>query len=148
MVVWWGRLRPTAASSSRSVVIAARCARAARRLRNQQDRPDRPDPAYTSRLRRDRAVISVIAVIALITVTVIAGIVLSGPVRAARTVAKGAVSPVTVVTAGRLCRDRRAGRDRRDPPRSSRSYDGHGPTTGAVTAVTVAGEAPITPLSP
>ena len=46
------------------------------------------------------AVTAVIAVIA-----VIAGIVLPGPVRAARTVAKGAVPPVTVVTAGWIRRD-------------------------------------------
>jgi hypothetical protein len=50
-------------------------------------------------------------------------------------VAKGAVSPVTAVSAGRLRRDLRAGRDRRDSSRSSRSHGGHGPTVGAVTAV-------------
>jgi hypothetical protein len=76
------------------------------------------------------AVAGVIAVI-----EVIAGIVSSGPVRAARTVAKGAVSPVTAVSAGRLRCDLRAGRDRRDSSRSSRSHGGHGPTVGAVTAV-------------
>jgi hypothetical protein len=57
-------------------------------------------------------VTGVIAVIAVI--VVIAGIVSSGPVWAARTVAKGAVSPVTAVFAGRLRRDLHAGRDLRD----------------------------------
>jgi hypothetical protein len=68
-------------------------------------------------------------------IAVIAGIVSSGPVRAAHTVAKGAVSPVTAVSAGRLRRDLRAGSDCRDLSPSSRSHGGHGPTVGAVTAV-------------
>jgi hypothetical protein len=87
------------------------------------------------------AVTAVIAVSAVI--AVIVGIVLSGPVRASHTVAKGPVPPAAVVTARRLLRrDIRVGRDRHDPLRSSRSHGGHGPTVGAVTAVTAAGAAP------
>jgi hypothetical protein len=75
------------------------------------------------------AVTGVFAVIA-----VIAGIVSSGPVRAARTVAKGPASPVTAVSAGRLRRDLRAGRDRRDSSRCITPYleadrDRKGPST-------------------
>jgi hypothetical protein len=67
------------------------------------------------------AVTAMIAVIA-----VIAGFVVSGPIRAAHTVAKGGMTPVTAVIDGRLHRDLRAGRDRRDSSRSSRSHGGHG----------------------
>ena len=78
-----------------------RCAaaRAAGGLRDRRDRPGRRDPACTFHPLRDRAVTAVTGVIAVI--AVIAGIVSSGPVWAARTVAKGAVSPVTAVSAGR-----------------------------------------------
>jgi hypothetical protein len=50
--------------------------------------------------------------------------------------------PEPDVTAGRLRRNRRAGCDRSDPPSSSRSHSGHRSTAGAVTAMTVTGEAP------
>ncbi len=114
-------------------MIAVRRARAAGGLRDRWDRPGRSDPACTFRQLRDRAVTAVAGVIAVI--VVIAGIVLSGPVGAARTVAKGGVSSVTAISAGRLRRNLRAGhRDRRDSSRSSRSHSGHGPTVGAVTA--------------
>jgi hypothetical protein len=83
---------------------------------------DRRDTACTLHPRRDRAVAEVTGVIAVS--SVIAGIVLLGPVRAARTVAKGAVLPVSS----------RAGRDRRDPSRLSRPHGGHGSTAGAVIA--------------
>jgi hypothetical protein len=117
--LWWcgggasGRPQPDPLARWPAPVIAVRRARAARGL-------------------RDRAVTAVTGVSAVI--AVIAEIVSSGPVRAARTVAKGAVSPVTAVPADRLCCDLRTGRDRRDPSRSSRSHGGHGPTVGAVTA--------------
>jgi hypothetical protein len=64
----------------------------------------------------------VIAMIAVIT-----GIFMSCPNRAARTVVKGGVTPVTAVIAGRLRRDLRVGHDRRDSSRSSRSHGGHRP---------------------
>jgi hypothetical protein len=98
-------------------MIAVRRARAAGGLRDRRDRPGRRDPACTSRPLRDRAVTAVTGMIAVS--AVIAGIVSSGPVRAARTVAKGAVSPVTAVFAGRLRRDLRSGRDRSDSSSSS-----------------------------
>jgi hypothetical protein len=113
-------------------VIAVRRARAAGGLSDRRDRPGRRDPACTSRPLRDCAVTAVTGVIAVI--AVIAGIISSGPVRAARMVAKGAMSPVTAVFAGRLRRDLRVGRYRRDSSRSSRSHGGHGPTVGAMTA--------------
>ena len=81
--------------------------------------PDRRDPACTLRSRRDRAVTAVIAVI-----VVIAGIILLGPVQVAPHDVHGV----------RASRDLRAGRDRRDPSRLSRSYGGHGPTAVAVIA--------------
>jgi hypothetical protein len=59
--------------------------------------PGRRDPARTLRPRRDRAVTAVTAVTAVI--AVIAGITLLGPVRVARTVAKGAMPPVFSVPA-------------------------------------------------
>jgi hypothetical protein len=88
-------------------------------------------PACTSRPLRDCAVTAVTGVIAVM--AVIAGIVSSGPVRAARMVAKGAVPPLTAVFARRLRRDLRAGHDCRDSSCSSRSH-GDGPTVGAVSA--------------
>jgi hypothetical protein len=77
-------------------------------LRNRRDRRGRRDPACPCRPLRDRAVTAMTCVIAVI--AVIAGFVVSGPVWAASTVAKGAVSPVTAVIAWRLRRDLRAGR--------------------------------------
>jgi hypothetical protein len=98
LVVWRGRLWPAAAGSSRSApVIAVRCVRAARRLRDHQDPLGRHDPPCTLR-RAVSAVTGVIAVSAMI-----AGIVLPGPVRAARTVAIHDWG-----RASRDCRDRRA----------------------------------------
>jgi hypothetical protein len=76
-------------------VIAVLFARTARRLCYRQDPPH--DPACKLRPFRDRAVTAVTGVIAVR--AVIAGIVLPGPVRAARTVAKGAVPPVTSMPA-------------------------------------------------
>jgi hypothetical protein len=143
---WWcvggasGRPQPDPLARWPAPGIAVRRARAAGGLHNRRDRPGRRDPACTFRPLRDRAVTAVTGVIAVI--AVIAGIVSSGLVRAARTVAKGAVSPVTAVSAGQLRCDLRAGRDRRDSSRSSRSHGGHGPTAGAVTAVTIAGASP------
>ena len=110
---WWcgggasGRPQPDPLARWPAPVIAVLRARAAGGIRDRRDRPGRRDPACTFRPLRDRAVTAVTGVIA-----VIAGIVSSGPVRAARTVAKGAraVSPVAAVSAGRLRRDLRAGR--------------------------------------
>jgi hypothetical protein len=70
-------------------VIAVLFARTARRLCYRQDPPH--DPACKLRPSRDRAVTAVTGVIALR--AVIAGIVLPGPIRAARTVAKGQCLP-------------------------------------------------------
>jgi hypothetical protein len=98
MVVWWGRLRPAAAGSSRSgggpLPRSLRGVRAptgasamARSLSG------RRDPACTPRQRRDRAVTAVTAVTAVI--AVIAGFVLLGraPSGPLRTVAKGTCLP-------------------------------------------------------
>jgi hypothetical protein len=149
---WWcgggasGRPQPDPLARRPAPVIAVRCVRAARRLRDRQEPLGRHDPPCTLR-RAVTAVTGVIAVSAMI-----AGIVLPGPVRAARTLAIGAVPPMTVVTGGRICRDLRAGRDRRDPSRLSRSHDGHGPNAGAVIAMSAAGAAspgaPCTPCQP
>jgi hypothetical protein len=124
---WWcgggasGRPQPVTLTRRPAPVIAARCARAAGGLRDRQDPPGHHDPACTLRPRRDRAVIAVSADIA--------GIVLPGPVWAARTVAKVVVHPVTVVTAGRIRfrRDLRAGCDRRDHSRCHARTLGTGP---------------------
>jgi hypothetical protein len=100
---WWcgggasGRPQPVPLARRPAPVIAVRCVRAARRLRDHQDPLGRHDPPCTLR-RAVSAVTGVIAVSAMI-----AGIVLPGPVRAARTVAIHDWG-----RASRDCRDRRA----------------------------------------
>jgi hypothetical protein len=90
---WWcgggasGRPQPVPPARRPAPVIAGRSARAARRLRDRQDRLGRQDPACTFHPPRDRAVTGVTSVTGV--TAVIAGIVLSGPVRAARTVGLG-----------------------------------------------------------
>jgi hypothetical protein len=106
-LVVWGRLRPAAAGSSRSAARSRdRCAVCARRqapLRllgpsliavTGRERLISAVTAVTRRQRRDRAGTAVIAVSA-----VIAGFVLLGPSGPLRTVAKGAVPPMTSVLA-------------------------------------------------
>ena len=110
MVMWWGRLRPAAAGSSRSAARSRdRCAVCARR----QAPPRLLGPSLIAVTRRERLVSAVTAVTrhqrsdravtAVITVSavsaVIAGLVLLGPSGPLRTVAKGAVPPVTSVLA-------------------------------------------------
>jgi hypothetical protein len=59
----------------------------------------------------------------------------------ARTFALGGYVTGHGLRGGRASRDLCVGRDRCDPPRSSRHHCGHGHTAGAVIAVTAAGAA-------
>jgi hypothetical protein len=106
LVVWWGRLRPAAAGSPRSTARSRdRCALCARRQAPPRSlapsliagtRRERLVSAVTAvprRQRRDRAMTAGTGVIAVS--AVIAGFVFLGPSGPLRTVAKGAVPPVS-----------------------------------------------------